>query len=79
MDDQHRLLTEAQAAELLAVAPATLRNWRSLKTKTNGPTWRKLPGGAIRYPYAALTAWIQGCESGPGGAPSDVPDDRSEH
>ncbi len=80
MDDQYRYLTEAQVAELLAVAPATLRNWRSLKTKTKpGPPWCKLPGGAIRYNLAQLTEWIQRYTVGPDGALSDVPDDDAEH
>ena len=65
-NDQNLYITEARVAEMLDLSPATLRNWRSLQTKT-GPTWYKFPGGAIRYNLAELNAWIEGHRRDPSG------------
>lgn len=48
------LLTERQAADLLALSPRTLQAWR---VRGGGPSYIKL-GSAIRYDAEALTAWI---------------------
>ncbi len=48
------LLTERQAADLLALSPRTLQAWR---IRGGGPAFIKL-GSAIRYDAEALTAWV---------------------
>lgn len=51
-------LTPAQAGELVGVSPQTLANWRWLGM---GPAYIKLTpgrGGRIRYPRAAVEAWL---------------------
>lgn len=49
------LLTEAEAANLLRLAPATLARWRWRGDR--GPAHRKL-GGAVRYALSDLQAFI---------------------
>lgn len=49
-----RLLTEKHAAAYLAVAPDTLRTWRSRRT---GPAFVRL-GLRVRYRLADLDAWV---------------------
>ena len=51
------LLTEAQAAALLNVAPATLTAWRATK-RVACPTHCRI-GGAIRYRRADIDAFIE--------------------
>ena len=48
------LLTTTEAAAALALAPKTLRNWRS---QGLGPPFIRL-GGAIRYRETDLLAWV---------------------
>lgn len=48
------LLTTTDAAAALAIAPKTLRNWRS---QGLGPPFIRL-GGAIRYRETDLQAWV---------------------
>jgi hypothetical protein len=48
------LLTERQAADLLALSPRTLQAWR---VRGGGPAFIKL-GAAIRYDADALAAWV---------------------
>lgn len=49
-----RRLTEVEAAEILAVSPRTLQQWR---VKGGGPPYQKF-GAACRYDPDALAAWI---------------------
>lgn len=50
------LLSEREAAEYLAISPATLRTWRCIGQPT-------LPfvrvGGAIRYRRSDLESWVE--------------------
>lgn len=50
-----RLLTEHEAAELLALRVATLRRWR---WAGRGPRFAKI-GAAVRYDPAELRAFIE--------------------
>ena len=55
-------LTEKEAAEYIALAPATLRRWRCVG---RGPSWHRLSTsgrrGRIVYARADLEAWIAAC------------------
>ncbi|MFT4247641.1 MAG: helix-turn-helix domain-containing protein [Pseudomonas sp.] len=51
------LLDEKEAAALLAMKVATLRNWRALRT---GPRYVKVGKRAVRYRRADLEAFIAG-------------------
>lgn len=48
------LLTTTQAAEILAISPKTLLNWRY---ERQGPPYIRL-GGVIRYRETDLLAWV---------------------
>lgn len=48
------LLTEAEAADFLAMSPGTLANWRS---EGVGPPYLRLRDRAIRYDQTELTIW----------------------
>lgn len=50
------LLTEAQAAAVLNIAPATLTSWRSTK-RAGRPAHCRI-GGAVRYRRCDLEAFI---------------------
>ena len=50
-DDANRELTTPQAAQFLGKSELTLKRWRC---QGIGPTYRKDPGGAIRYRMAWL-------------------------
>jgi predicted DNA-binding transcriptional regulator AlpA len=50
-----QLLTEADASQLLGLAPATLRNMRCTG---RGPAFIKM-GGLVRYRHADLVDWIE--------------------
>ena len=50
------LLTEIEAADLLAVHPGTLSNWRNQKV---GPPYVKLRTGGVRYSKTDLAAWVE--------------------
>lgn len=50
-----KLLTEAEAADVLRVEPVTLRNWR---WRRYGPDHVKV-GGTVLYTAAALSEWIE--------------------
>ena len=51
------LLTEAQAAALLSIAPATLTAWRTTKRAAQ-PAYCRI-GGAVRYRRSDLAAFIE--------------------
>ena len=51
------LIDEKEAAAILAVAVATLRNWRAMK---QGPRYFKLGARMVRYSRAELAAFIAG-------------------
>lgn len=55
MTQKDRLISEAFAAEHLAVAVATLRRWRQ---KGRGPRFVKI-GAAVRYDPAELRAYVE--------------------
>ena len=55
------LLDEVEAALLLNLAIATLRNWRSKKI---GPRWLKIGARAVRYRREDITAFISAGERG---------------
>jgi predicted DNA-binding transcriptional regulator AlpA len=50
------LVDEKEAAAILAVAVATLRNWRALR---QGPRYLKLGSRMVRYSRAELAAFIR--------------------
>lgn len=50
------LITEAEAAALLAIAPATLKAWRSTN-RTAKPVHCRI-GGAVRYRRSDIDAFI---------------------
>jgi hypothetical protein len=59
------LLTDEQAASLLAVSPATLRSWRC---RGIGPTFIKMGNGAkapVRYAGSDLEQYITQCRQVP--------------
>ena len=49
-----QLLTEAQAADLLALKPDTLRRWRY---QGRGPTFVRV-GASVRYRITDVERWI---------------------
>ncbi|MGD1212142.1 MAG: helix-turn-helix domain-containing protein [Candidatus Acidiferrales bacterium] len=53
-----RLLTPAQAAEVLGIPEGTLAQWRSQR---RGPTFIKLEGRLVRYRVRDLDSYISGC------------------
>ena len=53
-----RLLTPAQAAEMLGIPEGTLAQWRSQR---RGPTFIKLEGRLVRYRARDLEGYIAGC------------------
>lgn len=58
------LLTPGELAALLSVSYYTLKDWRK---QGRGPSFMKLERRLIRYPRAAVLAWLQSsvCESAP--------------
>lgn len=52
-----RLLTECEAALLLAMSPQTLRSWRQEGWVNRPPCYRV--GGAIRYSLEDLRKWLE--------------------
>jgi predicted DNA-binding transcriptional regulator AlpA len=56
--DEEHLITESQAADLLAIALKTVRNWRHLG---RGPPHLKL-GRLVRYRMRDLNVWLESCE-----------------
>lgn len=54
MRTEVHMMTEREAADLLAVSVFTLRSWRSQR---RGPVYRRV-GGAIRYDFADLMAFL---------------------
>lgn len=56
-----KLLTEREAAELLALSPRTLRNWRCEGRAE--PRFTRLHG-AVRYPLSGLREFISQNSSG---------------
>jgi predicted DNA-binding transcriptional regulator AlpA len=61
-----KFLNEKQVAEILGISVKTLQRWRLFG---EGPAWKKF-GAAVRYPVAALQAYI---ESAPHGGDSQIP------
>lgn len=53
------ILTEAEAADFLRIAPKTLSQWR---WRGLGPSFLKL-GGAVRYSMADLVQFTADCSS----------------
>ena len=51
-----QLMTGAEVARLLNVAPVTMRSWRH---RNKGPKSIKLPNGSIRYRRADVEAWLR--------------------
>lgn len=49
------VISVPEAAIFLSLQPRTLDNWRS---QGRGPTFIKLPGGAIRYRVKDLRNWL---------------------
>lgn len=49
------LLTTNESSVVIKAAPATMRNWRTLK---KGPRWVRVGQKMIRYRYADLEAFI---------------------
>ena len=49
------LLDEKEVAEYLGVSVKTLRRWRFDR---RGPSYAKVGGKLIRYPYRELKAWV---------------------
>ncbi len=58
------LLTEQEAADLLAVHPGTLSNWRSDGV---GPPYVKLRTGGVRYSRTDLAVWVESQRVDPSG------------
>jgi hypothetical protein len=50
------MLTPAQLAALLQVSDVTLANWREAK---RGPAFAKFSQRSVRYPVAAVLAWLE--------------------
>ncbi|WP_076680394.1 AlpA family transcriptional regulator [Microbacterium sp. RU33B] len=50
------LLTQAQVADILAVSPRALEDWR---VTGDGPPYLKLSHKVLRYDAAALTRWLR--------------------
>jgi len=58
IDDEARLITESQAADLLTLSVKTLRNWR---LSGYGPAHLKV-GRLVRYRVSELNLWLKSCE-----------------
>lgn len=58
IDDEARLITEGEAADLLTLSVKTLRNWR---LSGYGPPHLKV-GRLVRYRQSDLKAWLKTCE-----------------
>jgi len=54
--DNHELLTPEEAASLLKVSPATLKQWRHEK---KGPHAVRLGYRTIRYPRYRIELWLK--------------------
>lgn len=54
--DTHELLTPEEAASLLKVSPATLKQWRHDK---KGPQAVRLGYRTVRYPRYRIELWLQ--------------------
>lgn len=55
-----KLLTAAEVAQILGVAPKTLANWR---TMGRGPAWVRLTHSSVRYTEAQVAAWVAACSN----------------
>jgi len=60
---QTYLITTREVARLLAIAPDTLRQWRS---RGYGPPYVSVSRGAVRYDPAAIAAWLASRTARPG-------------
>jgi predicted DNA-binding transcriptional regulator AlpA len=52
--EMNKVVNDQESAEMLGVAPQTLRNWRSLR---KGPPYLKV-GRAVRYRQEDLIAYL---------------------
>jgi hypothetical protein len=52
-----KLITTKQAAEMMGLAPATLRSWRCANT---GPKFTRLTKQSVKYAQADLERYIAG-------------------
>ena len=59
IDDEARLITEREAAELLVVSVKTIRNWR---LSGYGPPYCKVGRRLVRYRLSDVKAWLKTCE-----------------
>lgn len=62
MADTDIWLTNKDAAQLLSIAPGTLRKWR---LADRGPKYTRMPGatptsGHVRYRRSDVLAWLEG-------------------
>lgn len=55
-DDETKILTTAEAAAYLKVAPGTIENWRVRKV---GPPYLRLNGRTVRYRQDELEEWVR--------------------
>ena len=55
LENTPQLLDEKEVAEYLSVSVKTLRRWRFDR---RGPSYAKVGGKLIRYPYRELKAWV---------------------
>ena len=55
LENTPQLLDEKEVAEYLGVSFKTLRRWRFDR---RGPSYAKVGGKLIRYPYRELKAWV---------------------
>ncbi|MFT3674219.1 helix-turn-helix transcriptional regulator [Aestuariivirga sp.] len=62
----HRLLNEAEAAELLGMSTRALQNWRC---RGGGPNYVRLSARCIRYHPGDLAAWIYSKKRGSSSEP----------
>jgi hypothetical protein len=56
--ETERLLTTGEAAELLAVSPDTLKDWRC-RWHRRGPEYIRVGGSRIRYSLQALRRYVR--------------------
>lgn len=66
MNMDHEIMTEAEAAELIGISPAALRQRRVRVTRGASPTtcprWKRNGHGDIRYTRTDVEAWRAAAE-----------------
>lgn len=60
--DYPEVMTEAEAAEFLRVAPKTLQDWRTRGYRKTGLGPRYSKAGGIKYLKASLLEWLKAQE-----------------